>query len=291
MTLKVKNYFNEDFYLNLYPGVARAVAIGQFKSGYDHYLRCGQYENRKIALISKNEKSNQPLIYFVHIGKTAGSTVNANLKNLLLSGRAHCEAIINNDKLLGSAINESDWLSGHTPFNIAQSKLENLTCRPIKYFSTLREPTEQVMSHYNWLIEIYKKGEKFYEAHPKKIKEISEKIRSTPKTIDSIIKNLEIYSELFLNFQSRILMGMDFNDISKIEDTFKKFEFISDSNRVDLLISKIIQIPIKIREAHNISTYHFEKNIFQDKKIKEFLNKNNYYDYELYNKFKKYEFM
>jgi FkbM family methyltransferase len=40
------NYFNEAFYLQQYPDVARAVEIGMFRSGWAHFVQYGQFENR-----------------------------------------------------------------------------------------------------------------------------------------------------------------------------------------------------------------------------------------------------
>ena len=36
--------FDEHYYLKTYPAVAAAVAAGQFATGYDHYIKYGQYE-------------------------------------------------------------------------------------------------------------------------------------------------------------------------------------------------------------------------------------------------------
>jgi len=43
--------FKENDYLTMYPDVAKAVARGRFKTGYDHYLRYGKREGRKCNLI------------------------------------------------------------------------------------------------------------------------------------------------------------------------------------------------------------------------------------------------
>ena len=39
-------YFDERYYLALYPDVAAAISAGGFKSGYQHFMMYGQYENR-----------------------------------------------------------------------------------------------------------------------------------------------------------------------------------------------------------------------------------------------------
>jgi Exostosin family/Methyltransferase domain len=50
---KTEIVFNENDYLRMYPDVARAVARGKFRTGYDHYLRYGRKEGRKFSLEGK----------------------------------------------------------------------------------------------------------------------------------------------------------------------------------------------------------------------------------------------
>jgi len=38
--------FNEQFYLNSYPDVRRAIERGEFLSALDHYVKCGRAEGR-----------------------------------------------------------------------------------------------------------------------------------------------------------------------------------------------------------------------------------------------------
>uniref|UniRef100_A0ACD5GZK3 Uncharacterized protein n=1 Tax=Desertifilum tharense IPPAS B-1220 TaxID=1781255 RepID=A0ACD5GZK3_9CYAN len=44
--LELQDLFDESYYLSLYKGVAEAVANGGFTSGFDHYLKHGQHEQR-----------------------------------------------------------------------------------------------------------------------------------------------------------------------------------------------------------------------------------------------------
>jgi hypothetical protein len=53
-----------------------------------------------------------PLLAFVHVPKTAGSTVNAVLGHCSPRGLRHCEGILHTDAFLDHAA-DGDWLSGH----------------------------------------------------------------------------------------------------------------------------------------------------------------------------------
>lgn len=52
--LDFRNKFDEDYYLNKYPDVAKAVLLGQFESGYSHYMRHGNVEKRLFRFFPKN---------------------------------------------------------------------------------------------------------------------------------------------------------------------------------------------------------------------------------------------
>jgi hypothetical protein len=43
-TVFTKPYFNESFYLTEYPEVAEAIANGEYASGYEHYIKVGQFD-------------------------------------------------------------------------------------------------------------------------------------------------------------------------------------------------------------------------------------------------------
>ncbi len=48
--------YNESDYLFLNPDVATAVRRGEFSSGYEHYIRYGQYEGRQISVLCENHR-------------------------------------------------------------------------------------------------------------------------------------------------------------------------------------------------------------------------------------------
>jgi SAM-dependent methyltransferase len=89
--------FDETAYLEQNPDVRQGLALGHFKSGYDHYLQFGQYENRKGAapnpLLLENTRPYPPehLRFRVHGARDPGSY----LGNGKVSARILKEAIEN----------------------------------------------------------------------------------------------------------------------------------------------------------------------------------------------------
>ena len=79
-------------------------------------------------------------------------------KHIAVLARGH-DSLIKMSGIL--QVNTCDWLSGHIDFATAESRLQNATERPVRYFSCMRSPTKHVMSHYNWLIEIFYRGKSF----------------------------------------------------------------------------------------------------------------------------------
>lgn len=224
-----------------------------------------------------------PLIFFVHVPKTAGSTVNSYLREHMPNGHSQCHAFFYDDEELRRISNTCDWLSGHIDFATAESRLQNATERPVRYFSCMRSPTKHVMSHYNWLIEIFYRGKSFYEAHPPIIKEISEIIRGSGSDADSITKNLDRFAGLLLNVQSRIILGHSFNwsdDLVSLR--LGGYEKISNSASLDDLLSKIIGAPTRAQRTENVSRYHFDPDIFETEQIQQFLRTRNNLDEILY---------
>lgn len=225
-----------------------------------------------------------PLIFFVHVPKTAGSTVNFHLEREMGNGIAHCESLLGNDKELKEAVENCDWLSGHVPFEVADARIRKLSSREIRYFATIREPFQQVMSHYNWLHEIYYRDMDFYNAHPDMIKNISKEIREKSKTIDDIIDNLSRYAGLFQNIQSRYLLGnMEGRSDGELILDLKRFEYIANENKLKNLINKMTKNLRTELMYENRSPYRFDVKFFESPRMKEFLNKWIYNDIRLYN--------
>ena len=57
----------------------------------------------------------------------------------------------------------SDWIAGHVPRDDMANGLIWLD-RPVEYFSSVREPVSQLISHLNWSFERYSRSN-YYDLH------------------------------------------------------------------------------------------------------------------------------
>lgn len=225
-----------------------------------------------------------PLIAFVHIPKTAGSTINEYLREAA-PGQDHIESWLGAPDQVSAKLAKLKWVSGHVEFSAMQTLLSVEPGRRIEFFTALRDPAKQISSHYNWLIEIFHRSQQFYNAHPERIKEISHRIRhadnSNPK---AIIEQLELAPGLFLNQQSRVLLGNAINDASMddIDAVLKKFRFVATERTLPNLVRLMVGAEYTDKRRSNTSTYHFDPEVFQTPELIRFLKERNAQDFRVY---------
>ncbi|MDO9526092.1 MAG: hypothetical protein Q7J57_11265 [Gemmobacter sp.] len=225
-----------------------------------------------------------PLIVYIHIPKTAGSTLNHILQRWDRAGMSHCEAIIDDPVRLRKAVANLTWISGHVSRDRMRSALSAVTERPLRLFTVLREPTRQLMSHYNWLIEIHHRGGAFYDGHPPQIKAISEQIRGTDNSDPAaVIENLKRYRGLLLNNQSKVALANPPDWFGpKMVERLQDFEAISSEHHLQDLIWHITDTDVSLDARENESGYHFDRAVFSDPLMQAFLRDHHAFDYRLY---------
>lgn len=225
----------------------------------------------------------KPLIFFVHVPKTAGSTVNSYLKEYSPKGAAHCEEFINDEARMREMANVSDWLSGHIDLSTAEERLAAVTDRPIHYFSCVRDPFEHVVSHYNWLVEIQMRGDAFFNNHPQAVRNISHAIRKNSASTDEIIKNIQAHPILFLNYQSKFILGKNFNwNAGQIVGRLSKYKMVSTNESVANLVNKMTGVVVESTRRINVGGSHVPIELFDNPKFKSFLRRRNLLDSIVY---------
>ncbi|HET9070179.1 MAG TPA: hypothetical protein VFN28_16180 [Amaricoccus sp.] len=236
------------------------------------------------------------MIFFVHIGKTAGSTMNRYLAEAYRLGYGHCEAFIHQDGPLAERLAVADWMSGHVALPVARARLEPRRAG-VRYFTCVRRPAAQVRSHYNWLVEIFHKGPEFYGNHPAPVRAISERVRATVAnpTPAAIARDLRQFAGLFLDNQSRYLFGRDlapveaalaggarFGAIPAVAEALGRFEAIGESGAIEALARHVIGPAAFAPEAggkrENASRYHFDPALFEAEEVTETLRLHNRID-------------
>lgn len=233
------------------------------------------------------------LVVFVHVPKTGGSTVNHLLAGSGIPGLSHIENRIGvSDRaggwaggLAGRVIKQAGWISGHVSLPRMQALAATLTLRPARFFTLIRNPTAQIASHYNWLIEIHQRGPGFYNGHPRRIREISAAIRNSDNSDPRvIIANLQRHAGLFLNLQSRIVIGEDAPALAQADQDKRLAAYtqIAAEGRIAELVGAMTgQAPARITRM-NRSPYHFDPAVFHSLALQEFLASENARDQALH---------
>ena len=158
-----------------------------------------------------------PLLAYIHVPKTAGSTVNSVLDLCSPHGVSHCEAIFYMEDFVDRA-SAYDWLSGHISRDEFGGKLHWLK-RPVEYFASIREPATQLLSHLNWSFEILDRGVELFLTHPIEVQQIFAEVQATDfSDLASVMRLLlRTPNGVFLNCQARHILGADFEAISDRE--------------------------------------------------------------------------
>lgn len=237
-----------------------------------------------VADLLRHPVRTDPLIVFVHVPKTAGSSVNAMLRSVFPDGRDHLEHVLDQPDLARPVLNRLRWVSGHFDLSTFLAAARPLTARPFRFFSAVRDPDAQVMSHYNWLIEIHARGPAVFEAHPPHIRAISEAIRATDHSDpEAVAARLGEFPALFLNLQSRLLLGAGFRwDDGALLDRLDRYEFIATETMIPELLFRMTGCTVARPPRENAARYHFPREVFGTPPLRRFLARRNTLDMLLY---------
>lgn len=237
---------------NLYPNVKNANNCG-FEIPIDldvekpfKYKLCIELNNKlyPVAAIM----SYSPLL-FVHIAKTAGSTVNNFLTNAFgaESSLVHVESVAD----WGSKVEALDlnYISGHIP--LTQFNKVNL----LKHFEkaiTFREPYSHVISHLAWVkaLALPENRERFLN-HPEYIQNLSLKLShcdfSCANSLSKLINSFEGPEFLlFDNTQTRYIRKniqkptVDVEDIVDAIHNLKNFRFVGLDDDIDGFLNQLV---------------------------------------------------
>ena len=227
-----------------------------------------------MALRLFPRKRHDDLIVFVHVPKTGGTAINHALTRSGLKGQDHIEHWLDKPDLAQKRLPTLDWVSGHVPYPTMRSFLSAHTPRVLRFFAAIRSPIEQVASHYNWLIEIHHRGPQVYNRHPQSIRTISEWIRNTDNTDpDAIIGQLKAAPSLFLNQQSRVLLGANAAQLTEAEclDKLKQYNRVMNQDSLTQLIEEMTGKSVEATNHSNKGRYHFDPKVFKNENLVNYL--------------------
>lgn len=221
----------------------------------------------------------RPLIVHVHVPKTAGSAINACLSRCAGPGRDHVQQLIGFAEAFARCLPGCSWIAGHVPLPDFEVALRPVG-RQIAFVTALREPARQVASHYNWLIEIGRRGAPFLAGHPPAVQEIHRVIATSdngdPRTV---IRNLERFSGLFMNCQARHAIGPDHDDPAcSFRERLQTYSAVILGGDIGGGLAPLLGRPVDDVPPVNASRHHFERAVFHDPAVREFLSDRNRHD-------------
>ncbi len=231
---------------------------------------------------SLSKEKNGKKVFFMHIAKTAGTTVNKVLSSAFQGDRVitHIESI---DWKNIPLTEKYDFISGHVRI---KEVLNYHDLSDYLIVTVLREPYEQLISHLRWLKHVGSDmNSAFFKSHPQPIQAVCRRINkvdfSKPEELEKYISNFgKSENILFDNCQTRYFIK-DFNT-SKLsdnhyEEAFKcldVFDLIGRNSDLDSLYSSLKVKNIRLGLEKNL-TLNVNKKDFglssKRKKVKEIL--------------------
>lgn len=218
---------------------------------------------------------------FIHIPKTAGSSVNRTLRRSVGPGKDHVESMIRNQDFAGLT-NNYRWISGHVTRAAFGKLLHGVDA---KYFTFLREPTEQIVSHLRWQFAIFHKGKEFFSAHPVKNQQIAlEAMAIDFSNAEQVIEFMRKYHQLFLNFQSKYILS-DLQGEPTVKSVLKAaeaFSLIGTTDNIYNTLPRLLRVEVEAERENVAERPYFDEDIFRDRALAGFLGRDNARDQLLF---------
>lgn len=264
--------------------------------------------------VKTGDMTQAPLKIFVHIPKTAGSTLNGHLLrhygrvtsprvwplievvtpravlDLSVVGRflaprfavgaTHIGYMRYRPEQMTPALQRADWVSGH----IFRHEMEEHVARAgrvAEFYTIMRDPVAQLASHYQWWIEIYARGPWRYMRYERFWRDLSKQIRATDNSDPrAIMAVLEERAELFMNFQHGYIVG----DMDETQALARYHTIGLDSD-----VTGVAHAMTGVRPAarrSNVSRSRFDRSVFYTPEMTEFLRDRHSGDLDLYERLK-----
>lgn len=230
--------------------------------------------------------SAYPLIVFVHVPKTAGTTIKEVLRLCTPRGNGNIRNILENRRQFLDIARKSDWISGHFTRETFASGLIWLD-RTVEYFSAVRDPVDQLVSHLNF--SMHRTNDKrHYDLLEENEKAIDAEIASIDfRDPNEIIDFLSRHASTYLNIQSKFIVGEDYDCITDEELIFRlqTYRYIANEFTLENLyklfgFSKLPNDYRAIRE--NTANQYIQRAIFESPRLRDFLFYHHRHDSQLY---------
>lgn len=216
-------------------------------------------------------------IVFVHIPKTSGSAINAYLHACSPFGLTHLEDFESDPSLVD--LRTADWLSAHmSPQRLAPFLLGSE--RDDIWFSIVRHPRARLISQINWALEIIARGPNALSNHDRDSLDFIMQVAGTDFTNPfSVTKMLLTCGTLLTNMFARYLLFSPAQDQTHQPDeaelraSLSRYAFIAWEGTRNQLIAAFDfhGAPPENKQRVNVSSYHFDRAIFDDPVVRPYV--------------------
>jgi len=232
------------------------------------------------------EASAYPLIVFVHVPKTAGSTIKKLLTLCTPGGDINVQFLMDDRDAFLDIARNSHWIGGHCRRDRFAKRLTWLN-RPIEYFSCVREPVAQLRSHLNFSFHRLTDGN-YYGLHNLDEQRLDAEVTSTDFSNPSAVMLLLLrHARHYLNAQSRYILGLDFAEISDDEIALRlaTYTFVASETKLPQIYRAFgfARLPHGVNEfRENTAKYEIDAQVFNSPQMREFLTEHHRHDLRLY---------
>lgn len=275
------------------------IELAQFSVGTYEILLQAVFTNKNTALIGVIETEcydyqPQKKTFFIHVGKTGGTSFNHFLQTHLI-GKVHCEvyrinSLINNGFEELEFLRSLEFISGHL---MLKEFIENFNRSDYLLVTILRNPAAQLISHLNWIIYISHDTEsRLFKYTPVVFQNLSIKLRKIkPKTTKELIEIFLKNSMIFMNYQIEYFRNDDELNSQKIINYLSEFDLVGVTEYYQDFLRKyteLIDLPIEYtvnKENQSLSPFVDKKSLLGDPKFIDFAKEYNSIEYEVYEYF------
>lgn len=232
------------------------------------------------------EPSRYPLIVFVHVPKTAGSTVQTVLHKCTPRGHGNVQVVLHDRASFLELARNADWIGGHVSREALANGLVWLN-RPVEYFASVREPVAQLVSHLNFSFERYGRDD-YYDLHDRGQQQLDAEVMATDFSNPAAVMALLFrHGDLFLDMQSKLVLGADFAQISddEIRRRLASYTYVATEHDLPALYRAFgfARLPEDVAELReNVAKSHFDARIFDSPQLRAFLVRHHRHDLRLY---------
>ena len=253
-------------------------------------LPLARFSPERVPAVAR--ELEQP-VFFMHIPKTAGTTLNASVEPLFCETDVaiHIESRPN---VQFSEVENKQYTSGHLTLERIQSLYGDHTLP--RLVSIIRHPHAHLHSHFSWVKGLaIKKVQSLYQDHPECIQILSDQLNQIDlndlESLQQIVDNLEGFElEFFDNLQTRYFLDYSVarvqeEDFRRAVENIEKFDLIGTTEQFPeflsqfLKLSKIDHIPERKKRNSSILTPLFN---IQDNRVQEIIDPLIRYDLMLY---------